>query len=229
MQLHHLYETYANMRPTKRTKYVHGGKMPEQREVLNVSPTLVPCLPEPLPPTTSSAASQEELGFFDKVKKHIGNKNTMSEFLKLCNLYSQDLLSKGELANRAQAYIGGNTELMSFFKSFLKYDDKDVIVENRPRVILDRPSLPNCRGLTPSYRLLPRRVSLLFISYYCCLFAGALFWLPIVNEGLPEAQNCFSLLLILLFSTPSDTTFVFSEFAPQHLRKWELLPGGKLW
>ena len=143
----------------QRAKYQHGGKLHEQRDVMNVSPTLVPALPEPLPPTTSLSAAQDEINFFDKVKKHIGNKNTMSEFLKLCNLFSQDLLSKGELTSRAHAYIGGNPELMQFFKNFLKYDEKDVIVENKPRITLDRPSLPNCRGLTPSYRLLPKRVS----------------------------------------------------------------------
>ncbi|KAI9662303.1 MAG: Transcriptional regulatory protein sin3 [Bathelium mastoideum] len=141
----------------KRTKYQHGGKLPEQRDVLNVSPTLVPALPEPLPPTTSSTASQEELGYFEKVKKYIGNKNTFSEFLKLCNLFSQDLLSKNELASRAHAYIGGNTELMAYFKGFLKCEEQDTIIENKPRITLDRPSLPNCRGLTPSYRLLPKR------------------------------------------------------------------------
>ncbi|KAI9699199.1 MAG: Transcriptional regulatory protein sin3 [Bogoriella megaspora] len=141
----------------KRTKYQHGGKMPEQREMANVSPSLVPALPEPLPPTTTSAATQEELGFFDKVKKFIGNKNTMVEFLKLCNLYSQDLISKGELCNRAQSYIGGNPELMSYFRRFMNFDEKDTIVENRPRIMADRASLPNCRGLGPSYRLLPKR------------------------------------------------------------------------
>ncbi|KAF2235014.1 hypothetical protein EV356DRAFT_500937 [Viridothelium virens] len=141
----------------KRTKYQHGAKLLDQRELHNVSPTLVPALPEPMAPGTSYAATQDELGLFDRVKKHIGNKNTMSEFLKLCNLFSQDLLSKGELVYRAYAYIGSSDDLMDGFKAFLKYDDKDTVVENRPRVMLDRPSLPNCRGLTPSYRLLPKR------------------------------------------------------------------------
>ena len=162
MDTQHPYNSNANTRPKQRTKYQHSGKLPEPREMPNVSPTLVPALPEPLPPTTSSAASQEEIGFFDKVKKYIGNKNTMSEFLKLCNLFAQDILSRSELASRAQAYIGTNAELMAFFKVFLKYDEKDVIVENKPRVPIERPSLSNCRGLTPSYRLLPKRVSLLF-------------------------------------------------------------------
>ncbi|KAL9080249.1 MAG: hypothetical protein Q9157_000971 [Trypethelium eluteriae] len=148
----------------KRTKYQHGAKLLDQRELHNVSPTLVPALPEPMAPGTSYAATQDELGLFDRVKKHIGNKNTMSEFLKLCNLFSQDLLSKGELVYRAYAYIGSSDDLMDGFKAFLKYDDKDTVVENRPRVMLDRPSLPNCRGLTPSYRLLPKRLPIVILE-----------------------------------------------------------------
>ncbi|KAF2163855.1 hypothetical protein M409DRAFT_68133 [Zasmidium cellare ATCC 36951] len=121
------------------------------------SPTLTPRLPEPLEPTTTSAATSEELSFFDKAKKAIGNKNSMNEFLKLCNLFSQDLIDRGTLLYRARAFIGGNAELMKWFEQWLGHDEKDVIIENKPRVPSGRVMLSNCRGLGPSYRLLPKR------------------------------------------------------------------------
>lgn len=124
-----------------------------------VSPTLVPALPEPMPPSTTAAASSEELAFFDRVKKFIGNKNTMTEFLKLCNLYSQDLIDKNLLVFRVQNFIGANPELFTWFKNFVGHDGKDDIVENRARPVSGRVTLNNCRGLGPSYRYLPKRVS----------------------------------------------------------------------
>lgn len=124
-----------------------------------VSPTLTPMVPEPLPPTSTSGASSEELAFFDRVKKYIGNKQTMNEFLKLCNLFSQDLIDKNVLVFRVSSFIGGNLDLMNWFKSFVGFEGHDEVIENRPKPPTGRPALSNCRGLGPSYRLLPKRVS----------------------------------------------------------------------
>lgn len=120
-----------------------------------VSPTLTPALPEPMPPTTTTSPSQDELAFFDRVKKFIGNKNIMNEFLKLCNLYSQDLIDKQLLLYRAQSFIGGNQELFAWFKKFMGEDEEQQNL--RPKTVNSRVSLSNCRSLGPSYRLLPRR------------------------------------------------------------------------
>ncbi|RMZ66661.1 transcription factor (Sin3) [Pyrenophora seminiperda CCB06] len=120
-----------------------------------VSPTLTPALPEPMPPTTTTTPSQDELAFFDRVKKFIGNKNTMNEFLKLCNLFSQDLIDKQLLLYRAQSFIGGNVELFTWFKKFMGEDEEQQ--KSRPKTVNSRVSLSNCRSLGPSYRLLPKR------------------------------------------------------------------------
>ncbi|XPS70628.1 Transcriptional regulatory protein sin3 [Ascochyta lentis] len=138
----------------KRAKTGHAAKqaVPEGPPV---SPTLTPALPEPIPPTTTTTPSQDELAFFDRVKKFIGNKNTMNEFLKLCNLYSQDLIDKTLLLYRAQSFIGGNPELFAWFKKFMGEDDEPQ--KTRPRTVNSRVSLSNCRSLGPSYRLLPKR------------------------------------------------------------------------
>lgn len=124
-----------------------------------VSPTLTPVVPEPLPPTSTSSATSEELAFFDRVKKYIGNKQVMNEFLKLCNLFSQDLIDRNVLVYRVSGFIGGNADLINWFKAFVQFEGGDVVMENRPQPPTGRPALANCRGLGPSYRLLPRRVS----------------------------------------------------------------------
>lgn len=108
-----------------------------------------------MPPTTTTSPSQDELAFFDRVKKFIGNKNTMNEFLKLCNLFSQDLIDKQLLIYRANSFIGGNPELFTWFKKFMGEDEEQQ--KSRPKTVNSRVSLSNCRSLGPSYRLLPKR------------------------------------------------------------------------
>jgi len=145
-----------------------------------VSPTLTPVIPEPLPPTSTSGASSEELAFFDRVKKYIGNKQTMNEFLKLCNLFSQDLIDKNVLVFRVSSFIGGNIDLMNWFKSFVGFEGNDEVIENKPKPPTGRPALSNCRGLGPSYRLLPRRVSSFFyiiVAWAFPCFANLLMYL----------------------------------------------------
>ena len=121
-------------------------------------------MPEPLPPTSTSSATSEELAFFDRVKKYIANKQTMNEFLKLCNLFSQDLIGKDVLVHKVSTFIGGNPDLINWFKQFVGYDGREEVIENLPKAPTGRVALSNCRGLGPSYRLLPKRVRT-FFSY----------------------------------------------------------------
>ncbi|THC92429.1 hypothetical protein EYZ11_008095 [Aspergillus tanneri] len=140
----------------KRAK-VHHTKT-TQAEAPTVSPTLVPALPEPIQPTFSLTPSQEEFAFFDRVKKYIGNKQTFSEFLKLCNLYSTDLIDRHVLVKRAAGYIGSNPELMAWFKRFMHVEEpEDKIIEVKAKQEQGIVNLSHCRSLGPSYRLLPKR------------------------------------------------------------------------
>lgn len=140
----------------KRTK-VQPTKAPIP-EVPALSPTLVPALPQPMPPSTpGSAGSAEEIAFFDRVKKFVANRQTFNEFLKLCNLFSQDLIDKNVLIHKSASFIGGNPDLMTWFKTFVRYDGRDEIIENKPKLATGKVVLSNCRGLGPSYRLLPKR------------------------------------------------------------------------
>lgn len=140
----------------KRQKQVH----PNSKGVSDQpppSPNLVPQLPAPIPPTMTSAATNDELAFFDRAKKVIGNKNTMTEFLKLCNLFSQDFIDASTLVYRARSFIGSNPDLMKWFEDFVGRPEEEIVHELKPRIPTGRVSLSNCRGLGPSYRLLPKR------------------------------------------------------------------------
>jgi hypothetical protein len=183
--------------------------MAQKNDQPPASPTLIPALPSPIPPTTSSAATSEELSFFDRAKKSISNKNTFNEFLKLCNLFSQDLVDRTVLVHRARSFIGTNPELMKWFQEFVGYDEKDVIVENKARIPGGRVSLSNCRGLGPSYRLLPKRV--------CCLFLFSLFsrvaivsldvGLCETGTGAIETRNCDGMWEVIAYEQqPSSPT-----------------------
>lgn len=141
----------------KRAKQTHSGKQVIAPDAIPLSPTLVPALPEPLPPTSTVMPTGDELGFFDRAKKVMGNKNTMNEFLKLCNLFSQDLIDRATLVYKARSFIGGNADLFNWFCQWVGHEDKDILVENKPRAPTGRVSLSNCRALGPSYRLLPQR------------------------------------------------------------------------
>lgn len=117
-----------------------------------------------MPPTRDIESSSEMMTFFDRVKKYLANKQTFTEFLKLCNLFTQDLIEKNTLMHKAHAFIGANGELISYFKDFIQYDGRDEIVENEPKLPGDKVVLSNCRGLGPSYRLLPKRERLRLCS-----------------------------------------------------------------
>lgn len=139
----------------KRTK-IHHAKTPAEAPA--VSPTLLPALPAPIPPTVSLAATQEELAFFDRVKKHVGNKTTYHEFLKLCHLYTTDLIDRKVLVKRAGQFIGQNPELFTWFKNFMRTEEpEDSIIDLRPQQDSGTVNLAHCRSLGPSYRLLPKR------------------------------------------------------------------------
>ncbi|KAF3764410.1 hypothetical protein M406DRAFT_277923 [Cryphonectria parasitica EP155] len=139
----------------KRLKTSH--LKPGAADGITIEPTLTPVMPEPLAPTPYAVAAADEIGFFDRVKKYLNNKTANSEFLKLCNMYTQDLIDKDVLTSKAAQFIGGHAELFAWFKSFVLYSGDDQIVDNRPAPPSGRISLSNCRGYGPSYRLLPKR------------------------------------------------------------------------
>ncbi|KAI5467596.1 hypothetical protein BGZ63DRAFT_346820 [Mariannaea sp. PMI_226] len=143
---------------------VNGNKRPKLNHAVRptgetsaVEPTLTPVLPEPCPPRSSSTSNQDEIAFFERVKKFLGNRSSMNEFLKLCNLFSQNIIDRNTLFHKGAQFIGSNPDLMNFWKNFVGVETQDVVIENRPAPPTDKVSLSNCRGYGPSYRLLPKR------------------------------------------------------------------------
>ena len=123
-----------------------------------IEPTLTPVMPEPYPPAASSTSSHDEIAFFDRVKKFLSNRSSMNEFLKLCNLFSQNIIDRNTLFHKGATFIGANPDLLSFWRTFVGVDTQDIVIENKPAPPTDKVSLSNCRGYGPSYRLLPKRV-----------------------------------------------------------------------
>jgi paired amphipathic helix protein Sin3a len=147
----------ANEYPKKRLKQ---SQVPKQAAVPDLSttvPSLIPPpLPVPLPPVVALNASTEDFSFFDRIRKQIGNKSLWAEFLKLLNLYKHDFIDLPYLVFKAQAFIGANQDMMQQFKDYLKYKESEFRVTNEPQTVNGRIQLSNCRGLGPSYRLLPK-------------------------------------------------------------------------
>lgn len=120
--------------------------------------TLVPGIPEPVPPCAMAKTSTltEELAFFDKVKRAIGNKQTYNEFLKMLNLFSQDIIDKDTLVERVDVFLGdAHADLLSWFKQFVGYEEKTQHIEDitfKKHQI----ELSLCKAYGPSYRQLPK-------------------------------------------------------------------------
>jgi paired amphipathic helix protein Sin3a len=148
--------------PNKRAKVAH--KPSTAADVTALEPTLTPRMPEPLAPAPVSPVTQDHLSFFERVRKHLANRLAMNEFLRLVNLYSQDLIDGRVLMHKASHFLGGNPDLLKFLQETINADGQDVAVDNQPERPSGRVSLSNCRGYGPSYRLLPKRVR------PCCLF-----------------------------------------------------------
>lgn len=75
--------------------------------------------PPPAPP--AAVTSQDELYFFDRVRRALDNRETYNEFLKLINLFTQDIIDMRRLVERS-FYFLGQGELMAQFKEILGWD-----------------------------------------------------------------------------------------------------------
>ncbi|OLL23300.1 Transcriptional regulatory protein SIN3 [Neolecta irregularis DAH-3] len=124
-------------------------------DISSLEPSLTPYIPEPIAPPKLVVATNEEMDFFAKVKSHINKQTTYNEFLKVCNLYSQDIIDKNTLVEKVEAFIGQDQRLMDWFKKFLGYTGEDHIIANQPTPG-PRVDLNLCKAYGPSYRKLPR-------------------------------------------------------------------------
>ena len=121
------------------------------------SPTLIPALPEPLPPIASLVSSTDEFAFFERVRKVVGNKGAYAEFLKLVNLFTQDLIDKHVMFDRLDRFIGSHPDLLNWFAKFIGVEPQEEVIEPKLPIDSARVNLSHCRMLGPSYRKLPDR------------------------------------------------------------------------
>ncbi|KAK5960695.1 transcriptional regulator SIN3 PWA37_002129 [Arxiozyma heterogenica] len=125
------------------------------RPEIDLDPSIVPVVPEPTEPIEANLTLMEETTFFEKAKKFIGNKQIYTEFLKVLNLFSQDIININELVDKVENFLGGQPDLFNWFKNFVGYQDKPKIIENivHEKHKLD---LDLCEAYGPSYKKLPK-------------------------------------------------------------------------
>lgn len=118
----------------------------------------------PLGPAYAPLATLDEVAFFDRVKKHIDDRGAYLEFLKLLNLYTQDVIDVRTLVDKAAAFIGGHRDLFATFKSLCGYEmgrhgwleEEEAVIENTPALERPRIDLNTCEQYGASYRRLPK-------------------------------------------------------------------------
>jgi paired amphipathic helix protein Sin3a len=90
---------------------------------------------EPPPPEQISGGhlsrpeTNEELEWIDKCKRVIGNKVIYNEFLKVLNLFSQEVIDAKTLVEKVEPFLTRSPELFEWFKRFVKYDEEQIVCE----------------------------------------------------------------------------------------------------
>ena len=115
----------------------------------------------------------EEFGFFDRVKKYLDDRVTYTEFLKLLNLFTQEIIDIKTLLEKSLLFFGHNDDLVASFKELVGWDPlrdggriegEDWVVDNES--VFERPGvrLDLMKSFGPSYRKLPESVSEVFVT-----------------------------------------------------------------
>jgi histone deacetylase complex regulatory component SIN3 len=76
----------------------------------------------PRAPRHRVSAHQDEIDFFDRVKKVLPGQ-VYAEFLKCLHLYSQEVLSPQELLQLVPNFLGKYPDLLKWFQKFLGVSD----------------------------------------------------------------------------------------------------------
>ena len=87
-------------------------------------------------------------------------------------------MDKAVLYDKVRNFIGGNRELLEWFKRFIQWDSLADEIQNLPSQQTSKVRLSVCRSLGPSYRLLPKLVGFLsFFNYFFNYFLITFFLL----------------------------------------------------
>ncbi|KAG8727306.1 Transcriptional regulatory protein sin3, partial [Ceratobasidium sp. 423] len=150
----------------KRMKVAHRGDMEDL--LYTGSPRVQQYHSNPNQPSTSPVLLQNplmtpnEIAFFDCVRKLIEDWVVYQEFLKMLNLFVQEIIDAQTLVDHVRHYL--NEELLVQFKEIISWDDRAVEADNGlgkggpVAPALDRPhiDLGICPKFSPSYQRLLR-------------------------------------------------------------------------
>lgn len=169
---HHPAPSYPQIYPQQQPQYPHPSSHPAYAyESPPMPPPPLPVLP-PRP-----QASSADIAFFSRVKNYISDVTTYHEFLKLLNLYTQEILDLTALVSRAFLFLGQEASLWKEFKEIVGWTEGKAVgdvggrvdIEGGLRIIENVPSLDGPRRAKgdsgkgwktsgPSYRQMPQSV-----------------------------------------------------------------------
>ncbi|SCV74211.1 BQ2448_6643 [Microbotryum intermedium] len=112
---------------------------------------------------TPQLVQADEFSFFDRVKKHIDDRTSYTDFLKLLNLFTQEIIDTKTLLEKALIFIGDSDELFAQFKELCgwnpvndgRIEGEDWIIDNEPAWKRPPVDLRETIEYGPSYRRLP--------------------------------------------------------------------------
>lgn len=112
--------------------------------------------------------TDEEAAFFTRLSNYIDDRPTYHEFLKLLNLYTQDIIDLFTLVSQARLFLEPFTDLWNEFRNMVGWKDGMTyqggrvengkwVIDNVPAQFYPdvRPDLRNAERSGPSYRKLP--------------------------------------------------------------------------
>ncbi|OCH88405.1 hypothetical protein OBBRIDRAFT_795302 [Obba rivulosa] len=145
--------------PRRTSQAVHGT--PQHAHHHPVQPLPVP-VPAAAAQMQAAAPQADESQFFEHVKRALDNRETYNEFLRLVNLFTQDIIDMPRLVRESRTFLG-ESELMEQFRRILGWDERRErerigdaeSVWTRPMAALDRPSRDQLNLRYGSYRKLP--------------------------------------------------------------------------
>eukprot|EP00835_Amoeboradix_gromovi_P002380 NODE_134_length_18141_cov_0.186066.p4 type:complete len:632 gc:universal NODE_134_length_18141_cov_0.186066:12544-14439(+) len=86
-------------------------------------PTLGINPPEEEPPIQHTTfVSPEEIAFFERVQRLVGSESVYIEFLKVINLYNQDIISKAILVERVAHFLSKSPDAFNWFRSYINFN-----------------------------------------------------------------------------------------------------------
>ncbi len=78
---------------------------------------------------------QKELTFFNEVKDKLQSKYLYHEFLRLLNLFSQEIVTKSEVLMLVKQLFVKHSDLFESFKTFVAFDEPEIVQGNGESMI----------------------------------------------------------------------------------------------